>query len=181
MIAGNLSAYAVAPVGDPEEEERARFYEELEADGPDETGNLDIRIDWLLEKLGKLAAETAANDEVADRRVAMIEGWRRQQNESLEKRIWWIRLQIEAMTDGYDYRGKKSRSLPSGSFGFRKKSDTLEIVDMPAAVAFAEAIGAEIKKTIGKTPLLDHFKSTGEIPDGTEFVAGGDTFFIKAS
>lgn len=178
MIAGNLIAHAPPPP-DPEAEERAAFYAEIEAEVP-ETEALDVRLDYLLSRIGDLKAEIAGNNEVADRRVAMIEGWRAQANGSLERRAWWIQLQIEALADGYDYRGKKSRSLPAGSFGFRKKSDTLEIVDMPTAVAFAEANSLEIKRSVNKTPLLIHFKATGEIPAGTEFVPGGDEFFVRA-
>lgn len=180
MIAGNLNLY-VAPAGpDPEAEERAAFFAEIETDVP-ETESLDVRLDCLLERIGSLQAEIADNNEVANRRIAMVEGWRSQANDSLEKRIWWLRLQIEALADGYDYRGKKSRSLPSGSFGTRHRSETLEIIDMTAAVAFAKANDLEIKELVNKTPLLTHFKATGEIPDGTEHVPGGDEFFVRAA
>lgn len=165
-----------------EEAERAEFFAALEEGfGDDDSrAGLDTRLDFLLQKMADRALAIANNDEVADRRIAMIEGWRRQQNATIEREIGWLRLHFEALSDGYDFGAKKSRALPHGTFGFRKKGDTLEIIDMPAAVTFAEANGLEIKRSVNKTPLLEHFRKTGEIPDGTEFVPGGDAFFVKA-
>ncbi len=51
---------------------------------------------------------------------------------------------------------------------------------MAAAVAFAKTHAMEIKESVNKTPLLEYFKATGEIPDGTEYVSSEDKFFLQA-
>lgn len=168
-----------------EEQEREAFLREIgqEAALVDDASReaADAYLDHLLEKMAEREAAIASTNDIAERRILMIEGWRRQQNERVTREIQWLKIQIHAIGEGYDFeKGKKSRSLPNGSFGFRRTPDKVEIVDMDLAVSFAEARGLEIKKTVGKTPLKSHLKATGEIPDGCEFVPGTDEFFIKA-
>lgn len=152
----------------------------LPAEPPADRLGLDAHLDRLLSKLAESEAEIAGNDQLAQVRIADIEAWRRQQNRSAESRAQWIRQQVAAIAASYDFGKQKSRTLPGGTFGFRSSRETLEILDQAAAVAFAEAHGLEIKKSVNKTPLVSHFTATGEIPDGCEYVPGADVFYIKA-
>ena len=90
----------------------------------------------------------------------------------------WARRQIAQQHDG-----RRSVSLPGGVVGFRTDPTRLAIVDeaklknwcrsnLPSAIRVVESVP--------KTPLMDHFKRTGECPDGTEFVGGGERFSITA-
>lgn len=144
---------------------------------------LDAHLDRLLERYREREAEIATTNEIARRRIEDIQAWRDQQNESAERELSYLRHQIESWADGYDYGRKKSRSLPSGSFGYRARRDSVQILDMDAAVQFAEAHGLEVRRivTVGKTPLLKYVQETGEIPPGTELVPGGDEFYVRTS
>lgn len=183
-----MSAEALAAADDDwerqQEQEREAFFRSLDlgfavAEDIDDPVNTDVAVDFYLERLVEREAEIARNGEIAARRKAMIDAWLQEANAQHEREAAWLRLQIEAFARTYDFGKKKSRSLPHGTFGFRTRAGTLEIQDMPAAVAFAEANELEVKKTVNKTPLLAHFKATGEIPDGCEYVEGGESVYIK--
>ena len=45
----------------------------------------------------------------------------------------------------YDFRGKKSRKLAEGTFGFRKKGGRTTITDMDAAIAYFVELGMELE------------------------------------
>lgn len=147
-------------------------------DLPTDRVGLDQHIDRLLAKLAEREAEIATNDAIAKRRIDDIEAWRRQQNETHEREAQWIRQQVAAIAKRYDFGKRKSRDLPSGTFGHRWRPETIEIVDEAAAVAFAEANGLEIKKSVNKTPLVSHLKETDIVPDGCKIVPGEDSFFV---
>ena len=77
--------------------------------------------------------------------------------------------------------GKKSRTLAHGSFGFKRKTDSIEISDPKAALAFAVTNNLPVKTThsVSKTSLKDHFMATGEEEgQGWRHVEGGDEFFV---
>ncbi len=169
---------------DREELDREAFLRSLDtvpvSEDLDNPVNTDVVLDHYLEHLARREAEIEQNRAVAERRIDMIRLWERDANASNERECAWLRHVIETIARGYDFGKKKSRALPSGTFGYRARPATLEILDMPAAVAFAEANKLEIKKSVNKTPLLDYFKAhKGIIPDGCEYVAGADVFFVK--
>jgi hypothetical protein len=180
MITENAAAVLLQE-SDTEDAEQAAYFAELGVPEltPAERAEWDAYLDVILERLAQVEAEVAENREVARRRIEMIQGWEHSVNETLTKRATWLRQRVEMFAAGYDYGSKKSSELPHGTFGFRAKADTLEITDQTQAVAFAEAAGLEIKKSVNKTPLLKYFKATGEVPSGCEYVEGGDQFFVK--
>lgn len=140
---------------------------------------LDARIDVYLAKLGELETEIARNAEIADRRVQMIRAWEAEANGRLDREAGWLRQAVASLAEGYDYGKKKSRALPHGTFGVRQGRDTLEIRDQAAAVAFAQANGLPVVTSVGKTPLMEHLKATGEVPDGCELRAATSVFFVQ--
>lgn len=169
-------------VDDVEEMQREAFLRSLDVPEFDESQtSIDVAIDRYLEALAERERAIQENGDVADRRKAMIDAWLADANRGHEREVRWLRHLIASLAEGYDFGKKKSRSLPSGTFGYRSKPATLEIVDMDAAVAFAEAHGLEVKRSVNKTPLLNHMKETGTVPDGTEYVDGSETFFVKAA
>ena len=169
---------------------------ELELAGPDwaaframmdeTTADSDlVRIDWLLEKVTALRAEIAENNAVADRRIAMQEDFRQGENAKIDRAItYWVgQIGQLATDDGDAFKaeyGKKSRTLAHGSFGFKRKTDSIEISDPKAALAFAVTNNLPVKTThsVSKTSLKDHAASTGEMEgEGWRHVEGGDVFF----
>ena len=168
---------------DEQDDGREAFLQslELESGHADQVG-LDVYIDHLGERLREREDEIARTREIAQRRIEMIQSWANHATAQVERECVWIRLQIEANAQFYDFGKKKSRELPHVTFGYRARPATLNVVDMPAAVAFAEAHELEIKKTVNKTPLVGYFKTHGGIiPDGCEYVDGSDDFFVKTA
>lgn len=148
------------------------------------TPELDVAIDRALDVIRQAREEIAKNNEVAARRIQMIEDWRETENVTHQNRITWAERTIHSLAMGYDFGKKRSRSLPSGTFGFRKAPDRLVIQDADKALAFAKRtpqLAGEIKvtETIPTTPLKQWAQSTGEVPDGCELVGGEDVFFVK--
>lgn len=159
----------------------------LEAPAGDAQSDVDARIDYLLEQLAQIGEQIASNDDVARRRMDMIRDWQQGENAKLERKAEWLRGEVAALVPGPDdFRriyGKKSRTLPNGSVGYRASRDTVEITDASAALEYAREHGLEIRITerVNKTPLIEHAQQTGTMEgDGWEFVPGSDSFFVKA-
>ena len=77
---------------------------------------------------------------------------------------------------------RKSIALPSGSIGFRKHAETLEVQDEAAAIEWARANCPEavkITERLTKTELMAHFRENGELPDGCVYVHEGEEFFVR--
>lgn len=134
---------------------------------------------WVIRKIVEArayAARVKAWAELEQRRAQREEdGLLRQFGADLED---WARRQIAQQNDG-----RRSVSLPAGVVGFRTEPTRLSVVDegkvmdwcrinLPSAIRVIESVP--------KTPLVDHFKRTGECPDGTAFVGGGERFNITA-
>jgi phage host-nuclease inhibitor protein Gam len=152
------------------------------ASGP--ATELDVRLDWLLSRLARVQAEIKRNSDVATARVQQIRTWEASANESLDRQCGYLEHLISLIGINYDYGKKRSRSLPNGTVGFRKRPPSVEIWDAEKAVAFAlqRGIKVEQKTWVGKTELRKHIESTGELPegaiDGVEYVEGGDVFYV---
>jgi len=80
-----------------------------------------------------------------------------------------------------DKNAKKSLKFTLGTAGFRRGQDRLEIKDMEGAVQFAESHNLPVKvvKSVGKTDLKNHVKSTGQIDDSFELIEGEEHFYVK--
>lgn len=104
-------------------------------------------------------------------------------------------------------RGRKSVNLPAGTVGFRSERPKLVITDekllidwcrrnLPEALnLIVEASGltaaslqewqqlhcpdAHATEEIAKSLVNEHAQNSGEVPDGTEWLPGGDKFYVK--
>lgn len=182
MIAVSDAEIAYEPT---EEEQREAFLQALEEEAGIEhadRADLDVYLDHLLERLREREEKVSETNSVAQRRKDIIDRWAEMQNASLNREAGWLRLQIQAVAQGYDFGGKKSRTLPNGSFGYRRTQDTVEIIDKDLAIQSAEALGIPVKvtKELQKTPVKEHLKAGGTLPDGVVYVMGAETFFVKA-
>lgn len=76
----------------------------------------------------------------------------------------------------YNKTGSKTLDLPFGHrLSLRAKSDRLEILDEDIAIKWAQEYQPELVKekySVGVKALLNYFKTTGEVPPGTEFNKG---------
>lgn len=144
-------------------------------------GELDAYISKWIRRVADIEAELNQNEQAAAAEIRDIEAWRDARNAPLERRRGWIVSHLQGLARTYNFFGRKSRELAAGRFGWRSTSDSVDFVDMAAAVAFAEQNGLEVKvsKSVGKKPLLRHLRATGELADGVEFVPAEDRFFVS--
>lgn len=132
--------------------------------------------EWVVKKITATAMEI---QRVTDQFQAMIR--------ELERRRDWLHLRFDTELERFTadaLAGQKKRSLrlPHGTCGFRRLPEGMTIYDKDRAIAAAEASVPEavkIEKRLVKTPLLDHFKATGEVLDGCEHRPGRDKFYVK--
>jgi phage host-nuclease inhibitor protein Gam len=156
----------------------------------EDRARVDTMLDTALQKLGELDAEISTAEEIADQRkrdtLERIERWLAGETAPLRRQRDFLARQIEAIARQYDFGGKKSRSLPHGKFGRRRSGDKIEITDMPAALAFAERMGVEVKvvREVQRTPIKDFlsahpgFKPNPE-EHGFTVVPGTDNFYVE--
>lgn len=149
---------------------------------------MDARVDYYLEMLSDLEAQSKHDADVVRLRVAALNLWLDQKNERREKRASWLTHQIEAIAAGYDFGKKRSRDLPHGVFGFRKKAATVEIVDPALAKEWArlkcpEALTKTEGVSLTKTPIVEMVKESRIHLDpstsGMRYIDERDDFYIK--
>lgn len=171
-----------------EQEFLASFLSKAHADAAvtDKT-DTDIRVDWLLEKLGKRQAQIAQNNAIAEARKLQVEDWRQAENAKIERSISWIEYQIRELLppDGESFQeayGQKSRALPFGRVGFRQNPARVEVFDEDRALAWAKLhkLDIKIKESVSKTDLKKAAEHTQDPPDGFEVVPGLEEFYVKA-
>ena len=173
----------IQQIDDDEREFLEGFGESEEATPSD----IDVRIDWLLERIAKRRKLVEQNNAVAEARKFQIEAWRVSENDRLERAIgyfeWQIRELQPADADSFEQTyGKRSRSLPFGSFGYRKHPDKVEIYDKDRALGWAKERGLEVKtkETVSKTVLKKALQEAGtRTGDGFEIVPGMDEFYVS--
>ncbi len=164
-----------------DEDERQRA-EELGRETPTD---IEVRLDWLLERIVKRQRQIKRNNSVAERRALMIEDWRRGENMKLENAIQWFESEVRALLppDSKEFErefGKKSRNLPSGTVGWRRQPDRIEVFSEEKALAWAKAMGLpiKVKETVSKTELKKAMDAGAE-PDGVDLIKGLDELYIK--
>ncbi len=148
------------------------FLIEMQSTHVSGTRDVDSIIDWHLEKLRANQAEVIRNRLVANQRVETIRDWEAGEFAKLDRQREYIVGQIgqlapptsEATVEEY---GKKSRTLPNGSFGFRAKPDRIEIEDAEKALAYAKQEDLEItvRESVSKTVLKKWAQGMG-VADG---------------
>lgn len=134
-------------------------------------------LEWVQGQLIALEAIADRIKSVAAERMARVT----LQRDTLVRR-WAERLKSE-IEDRLSREGGKKRSFETalGKCGRRLVPAKLTIADMDAAVQWCidNEMGEALKTTVGVAPLKDHWKSTGEIPDGTDLVPEEDAVFIE--
>ena len=78
---------------------------------------------------------------------------------------------------------KKSFKLLSATIGLHTGTGTLEVTDEEKAVAWLEEHGhpecVKVTKTVKKDETKEVIKTSGEVPDGTEYRPGETRFYVE--
>lgn len=88
----------------------------------------------------------------------------------------WARGEIEKLNGR-----RKSLCLPAGTVAFRTEAAKLVVDDEAVLMAWAKKCCPEaiqVSEKLIKTPINEHFKACGELPDGCHLEPENDTFRI---
>jgi len=140
-------------------------------------------VNWSVSKAMEATAIIAAKEAQAAEWKKKIDDWLEKEKKEYIYTVQKMEELLKPFAEK-ELMGKKTRtvSFPNGKAGFRKTPDKLEIADDKAALAWAKAHKPEavkVTESVLKTPLMDNFKATGELPDGVKYIEGMDVFYLK--
>ncbi len=136
---------------------------------------------WYLGQVNSIDACREKMKEQYGKMLQALDNRRKQ----LEYR-WGAEFRAEVNEDIASHRGKKrSFDYLQGRSGYRAGKDKLVVNDEKAAIEWADngflECAIKVTQSILKTPLMDHFKATGEVPDGCEIIEATDKFYPTVS
>lgn len=137
------------------------------------------QADWVLMRIGALEREITDNEEVAAKRIAEIEAKTRRLNDKAMRGVSFFRsvLSVFAQKHRELLLGggkKKSRGLPHGTIGFRKKPGLLRTTDREALLGWAREQPVELELVrVKEEPDLERIKAHAEqektLPPGMQW------------
>jgi len=166
------------------------FVAEMERFGPNESSEADTRIDFLLERMRDCNLDLAHTAKIALERKRNIEDWEASTAAKISRKISWLTGEIGQIIPASAGamlldNGGKTQTLPNGSYGYKKRPDSVEVVDADAVVEWARAhelpVVQKITESVPKKTLKEYAKTTGETeaPGCWRLVPGADEMFIK--
>jgi len=142
----------------------------------------DLKAAKHLRALRKIEKEMANNEAVYDGLVAEALEWLDNANHSLRKERDHHTEELKLIAVNYNFGKKKSRKLPPGVFGWKKKPERLRVVDSKAALEWAKREGVATEKVVygfKQKDLENCVKLRGELPDGCDVVEASDEFYVR--
>lgn len=162
--------------------------------------SIDAAANWFIRRACEAEQERARLRAQMQRDLELLQLHYQRLLEPVEReKERWIRM-AEDLAATVPLEKKKTRDLIFGAYGRRKKPAHLEVRDETQLLAWAtleagELIRANVKLPLPRAeelgiangakleilrgPLDEHFKSTGEVPDGCDLVPERDEPFVK--
>lgn len=149
---------------------------------------LDAIASDICRHLGYRMANFARYEEARKAEVLRINMHYNARAEPLVKEMAQLRAVGEEIARRAKFPGKsKSRSVAFGSYGSRKSTERVAIVDDQLAIVSIAKLNPalvhsvpQIKFAEVKDVVMAHLKSTGEVLEGFEHFPESETFFVKA-
>ena len=132
--------------------------------------------DYLLGKVAELDKQIAEINESTEIQVNRINQWRESRINSIEKQKQYFIPSLHAFIQ---QSGKRTIKLVNGNINLRKLQPKLEIID--EEIIPNQFIKIREVSTIDKSGIKAHIKSTGEIPDGVDYIKQDDKFGYKVN
>jgi len=164
------------------EEPRLDFIEELlrESEMADAQKKIEMdrmRADQLLTAVSVIEGHMADANELVDKEIRLLEEYRSKELGRLDKQRSWLVFNL----DGYmRSTGDKTLRLPHGILKLRKGRDKVAITALDQFLAVGPKLG--LVRTVPEEiapdlqAIVNHIKTTGEIPAGVEFISGDTKF-----
>lgn len=162
--------------------DRPDFIEELllQAEQADQEKKIEVdrlRADQLLAAIAVLENQMADVNDLVDKEVRLLEEYRSIELSRLEKKQSWLVFNL----DGFmRTSGEKTIRLPHGILKLRKGKDRVAVVAMEKFLAIGKKLG--LVRTVPESAapdiqaILSRIKTTGEIPDGVQFIPAETRF-----
>ncbi len=169
-----------------------RQQEEIELQENAEAANLDYSTSpgaGLMSEDERLANWYVGRDKQSDEAIATIKEQAARMIRAIEARrrgmIYAFGAKVKATIDRmlHSQGGKKkSVNLLTGRAGYRASPERLQIVDADRVLLWAEKCCPQaIKRSVSMSAINEHFKATGEIPDGVIHVESHENFYPPVS
>ena len=157
---------------------------------------IDRYVDRMIEDYARLEAEIEGDEAAFKAAVERLKTRRDDVVGVKSLRMERLRREIGRIAQVYDFGKKRSRELFSGSFGWRKKPERLEVEDPKAVLKWCEDHGVALRVKVEPdlSELQKIFRNgkvdtgTGEIlaekgvvPPGAKVVPESDEVFIKGA
>ena len=157
-------------------EQRLDFIEELlllseQADQEKKIEMDRLRADQILAAIGTLEEGMEEVNGLCDKELKLIEEYRKNEVARLDKKRSWLVFNLEGFMRS---TGEKTVRLPHGSMKLRKGRDKVAVVALDEFLK----VGSKLKlvRSVPEqvTPdiqaIVNHIKTTGEIPEGIQFI-----------
>lgn len=138
----------------------------------------------LLREIGELDREHARFAAARDAEVARITMRYSAQLDRLARRRSILESAVGAIADRVDFGKRKTMKVGYGSFGRRTVPERVRIVSATDVLAWAERSAPSLVRTVERKDVphgwvLDHYRQTGELPDGCEYTASHEELVVK--
>ena len=162
--------------------ERPDFIEELlqQSEQADQEKRIEmdrLTCDKMLATITVLEEQMAGANELVDKEIRLLEKYRSNELSRLEKKRSWLVFNL----DGFMRNSvEKTIRLPHGTLKLRKGRDKIAVVSLEKFLAIGEKLG--LVRTVPESAapdiqaILTRIKTTGEIPDGVEFIPAETRF-----
>jgi hypothetical protein len=136
-----------------------------------------LRADQLLSAIAVLEGEMSKVNDLVEKEQKLLEEYRSKELARLDKKRGWLEFNLDGFMRS---TGEKTLSLPHGVLKLRKSRDKVAIVDQDQFLEAGKRLGLVRMVPEQLTPdilaILHHVKTTGEIPNGVEYIAGDTKF-----
>jgi phage host-nuclease inhibitor protein Gam len=163
-------------------EERIDFIEQLlqEAEKADQEHRVEmdrLRADQILAAIAKLEEGMSEVNDLCDKELKLIEEYRANELARLDKKRSWLEFNLDGFMRS---TGEKTLRLPHGILKLRKGRDKVAITALDQFLAVGPKLG--LVRTVPEEhapdlqAIVNHIKTTREIPAGVEFISGDTKF-----
>ena len=157
-------------------EKRLDFIEELllQAEQADKDRKIEmdrLTADQILAAIGKLEEGMAEVNELCDKELKLIEEYRSNELSRLDKKRSWLVFNLDGFMRS---TGEKTLRLPHGSLKLRKGRDKVAVIALDDFLKNGPKLNLVRSVPEQITPdiqaIVNHIKTTGEIPAGVQFI-----------
>jgi hypothetical protein len=157
-------------------EQRIDFIEELllQAELADQEKRIEmdrLRADQILAAISKLEEGMAEVNDLCEKELNLIEEYRANEVARLDKKRSWLVFNLDGFMRS---TGEKTLRLPHGALKLRKGRDKVAVVALDEFLKIGPKLKLVRSVPEQVTPdiqaIVNHIKTTGEIPPGVQFI-----------